>query len=44
MSIPEFVDACVASKEEDMHCRSASVVGEAVVPSSDVVVRDVRQV
>ena len=38
------VDVCVASKEAEMHCNSASVVGDVDVASSEIVVRLLRHV
>ena len=45
VSMELSVDVCVASKEAEMHCNSASVVGDVdVAPSSEIVVRLLRHV
>ena len=44
VSMELSVDVCVASKDAEMHCNSASVVGDVDVPSSAVVDRLLRHV
>ena len=44
VSMELSVDVCVASKEAEMHCNKASVVGDDVLPSSAVVDRLLRHV
>ena len=44
VSMELSVDVCVASKEAEMHCNKASVVGDVDVPSSEIVDRSLRHV
>ena len=45
VSMELSVDVCVASKEAEMHCNKASVVGDVdVLPSSEIVDRSLRHV